>query len=164
MQLTQRFVSSSTNFNIRKVSYRNLQTICTDLVEQERTKHLRIGYINAQSCRNKTEEVFDLIIKKNIDILLITETWLAQHCHEVTIQNLKTRNFICKSFPRPSRRSGGIAIIYMYILQRKLQIKLNLSFGHTSFEAAEFFIDLCLFFFGFLMSSSTTRRAPTQRV
>ena len=47
VQLTQRFVSLSTNLNIRKVSYGNLQTICIDLVEQERTKHLRIGYINA---------------------------------------------------------------------------------------------------------------------
>ena len=59
--------------------------ICTDLVEQERTKHLRIGYINAQSCRNKAEEMFDLIIEKNIDILLITETWLAQHGDDVTM-------------------------------------------------------------------------------
>ena len=55
VQLTQRFVSPSPNFNIRKVSHGNLQTICTDLVEQEPTKHLRIGYINTQSCRNKTE-------------------------------------------------------------------------------------------------------------
>ena len=55
VQLTQRFVSPSPNFNIRKVSHGNLQTICTDLVEQEPTKHLRIGYINTQSSRNKTE-------------------------------------------------------------------------------------------------------------
>ena len=141
VQLTQRFFSSSTNFNIGKVSYGNLQTICTYLVEQERTKYLRIGYFNAQSCRNKTEENFDLIIEKNIDILLITETWLAQHGDDVTIQNLTPPYFICKSFPRPNRRSGGIPIIYKNNLQRKLQIKLNLSFDHTSFEAAEFSIN-----------------------
>ena len=147
MQLTQRFVSSSTNFNTRKVSHGNLQTICTDLVEQERTKHFRIGYINAQSCRNKSEEIFDLIIEKNIDIQLITETWLAQHGDDVTIQNLTPSYFICKSFTRPNRRGGGIAIIYKNILQRKLQIKLNLSFDHTSFEAAEFSIDQGFKFF-----------------
>ena len=82
MQLKQRFVLSSTNFNIRKVSHGIYRRYCIDLVEQERTKHLRIGYINAQSCRNKTEEIFDLIIEKNNDILLITETWLAQHGDE----------------------------------------------------------------------------------
>ena len=49
--------------------------------------------------------------------------------------------FIGKSFPLPSRRGGGNAIIYKNILQRNLQIKLNLSFDHTSFEAAEFSID-----------------------
>ena len=141
MQLTQRFVSSSTNFNIGKVSHGNFQTIYTQLVEHHRTKYLRIGYFNAQSCTNKTEEIFDLIIEKNIDILLITETWLAQHGDDVTIQNLTPPNFICKSFPRPNRRGGGIAIIYKNILQRKLQIRLNLSFDHTSFEAAEFSID-----------------------
>ena len=156
VQLTQRFVSSSTNFNTRKVSHGNLQTICTDLVEQERTKHLRIGYLNAQSCRNKTEEIFDLIIEKNIDILLITEIWLAQHGDDVTIQNLTPPNFICKSFPRPNRRGGGIAIIYKNILQRKLQIKLNLTFDHTSFEAAEFSIDQGYNFFSSHLHLQTT--------
>ena len=77
--MTQRFVSSSTNCNIRKASHGNLQTINTELLKQELTKYLRIGYINAQPCRNKTEYISDPTFEKNIDILLMTETWLAQH-------------------------------------------------------------------------------------
>ena len=44
VELTQIFVSSSTNC-VRKVSYGNLQTINTELVKQEQTKYLSIGYI-----------------------------------------------------------------------------------------------------------------------
>ena len=88
----------------------------------------------------KQKKFSTLLLKKNIDILLITETCLAQHGDDVIIQNLTPLNFICKSFPRPSH-GGGIAIIYKNILERKLQIELNFSFDHTSFEAAEFSID-----------------------
>ena len=108
--LTQKFVSSTTNLNIRKLSYENLQAIKTELVNQEPTKYLRIKYTNDQS-RNKTEEISDLIIEHDIDILLITAAWLAQHEDEVTLQNLARSNFICKSFLRPNRRCGGIAIV-----------------------------------------------------
>ena len=59
----------------------------------------------------------------------------------MTIQNLTPRNLICKSFSRPNIRGGGITIIYKNILQTKLQIKFNLIFDHTSFEAADFFVD-----------------------
>jgi hypothetical protein len=47
-------------------------TIRRDLADT--SKHFKVLYFNAQSCRNKTIELLDFIQESDADIVLLTET------------------------------------------------------------------------------------------
>ena len=96
----------------------------------------RIGHINAQSCRNKTDLLKDLILEENVDIMFITETWLSPDGDHAIISDLVPHDFTIKSFPRVHRRGGGIAVIYRKSLEPSISIKTNNN-KHTSFENLE---------------------------
>lgn len=72
-------------------------------------KHLRIAYWNAQSVSLKINELISFLNSHNIDICLISETWLNRTC--LSIQNFRVyqKDRPCPSSHR-SHSGGGVAI------------------------------------------------------
>ena len=67
---------------------------------------LRFACVNARSVRNKTAEIVEHIVNSNIDICIITETWLKEYDY-VTTAALSPNGYGFKGFPRQSNRAGG---------------------------------------------------------
>ena len=68
-------------------------------------------YLNAQSCRNKVSDLNDFVIDHDIDILLLTETWLKELGDEAQKAEMTPAGYVLKSFPRKNRRGGGLAFL-----------------------------------------------------
>ena len=49
-----------------------------DVSHLSHSRTLLMIYLNAQSCRNKVSDLNDFVIDHDIDILLLTETWLKE--------------------------------------------------------------------------------------
>ena len=87
-------------------------------------------YSNFRSCRNKTEDIFNLVIDNNTDIGFITETWLHSTGDEPIIADITPPGYKLQSFPRTSGRGGGIAVLSRETIPLKL---INYQ-QHTTFE------------------------------
>ena len=91
-------------------------------------------YLNAQSCRHKASELNDLVTDHDIDVLLLTETWLTEQGNEAQKAEMTPADYVLKSFPRKNRRGGGFAFLMKKSLEKHVVIK-SLSF--SAFEAFE---------------------------
>ena len=66
---------------------------------------------NAQSVRNKTSNILDYTTEHDLDIFLITETWLFIDDYK-SIGDMKPIGYDFYNVPRDDRQGGGIACIY----------------------------------------------------
>ena len=76
------------------------------------TKMLRCGLINIQSVGNKTIKIRNLINDENLDVCMLTETWLKGDIGDSSkIKELtpKTHNFF--HTPRSGKSGGGVGVI-----------------------------------------------------
>nr|XP_054768161.1 uncharacterized protein LOC129275690 [Lytechinus pictus] len=74
-----------------------------------------IGLWNARSLSNKTVCTCDLILDNNLDVLVVTESWLTGDCRDDTvIADLKSTlpNYEILHCPRKTSRGGGICVIH----------------------------------------------------
>ena len=78
---------------------------------------LRVCYINAQSCRNKTLAIADHIIEYNIDVTAICETWLQYKRDTSVIKDMLPNGYSIEHTHRPTGKGGGVAIIHRSSLQ-----------------------------------------------
>ena len=53
-----------------------------------------------------------LLLKKNADLVFISETWLRTYDDNITLANLLPNGFQVININRQSRTGGGVAIIY----------------------------------------------------
>ncbi len=90
---------------------------------------LDIHYWNAQSVSKKTTTIFDYILDKDVDILVITETWLGEDDPVITGECTPS-GYCFFNFPRPGDKHGGIAIIS--------KANLNLSISHVCVDTVTF--------------------------
>ena len=81
---------------------------------------LDIHYWNAQSIGNKTTTVYDYLLDKDVDVFVITETWLGEE-EPVIIGECTPLGYSFFNFPRPGDKHGGIAFIC------KSSLKLTIS-------------------------------------
>jgi exonuclease III len=82
--------------------------------------------------KNKTDILCDHIIDKELDLLLITETWLTESDHVIT-NNLCPPNYVIHHTPWPNSTGGGVAIISHLCLT----VKYNQTSTYSSFEHME---------------------------
>ena len=80
--------------------------------------------------RNKTTSIADFVIDHDVDILFITETWLA-HDDSVVIGELTPFGYSFLNHPRCTSNHGGIGILFKASL--KLCVKL-MDFNADTFE------------------------------
>ena len=62
--------------------------------------------------KNKQQEILDTIRQNNIDILVITESWIRKDIDDHIITAACPSTHTWKSSPRVGRRGGGIVFIY----------------------------------------------------
>lgn len=76
-------------------------------------KGIKCCLMNARSIMNKTVLIKDIITENNIDVAIITETWLTSNGKCMTALNdITPNNYKVMSKPRCSKRGGGLAIIH----------------------------------------------------
>lgn len=95
---------------------------------------LKVGLINCQSSRNKSDLIIDHLKDHDLDLLALTETWLKEN-DSVAAGNITPAGFSLISVPREHRRGGGVALLHKSSLHVKAQ-----GFGHDkprSFEITE---------------------------
>ncbi len=71
---------------------------------------LYFGYINAQSVREKSDEIKKYINEHDIDSLLITETWLRPNDTKLR-GDLEAAKFTLKDVLREGMTGGGVGIL-----------------------------------------------------
>ena len=69
-------------------------------------KFLRFANVNARSLKNKTAEIVDHVLSNNINVCIVTETWLKE-ADTIGIAALSPPGYLFKNFPRQSNRAGG---------------------------------------------------------
>ena len=82
--------------------------------------NLNIALTNARSVRNKAIIYSYYILENDLDIIIITETWLNDQGDESVIHELVPAGYSYVSRNRKNREGGGIIIIYKETLQIKL--------------------------------------------
>ena len=111
------FVGGLSSHHQVGANFDNLTTVvpCTGKTHNKQSrpsdKSLKMLFLNIQSVRNKTIEVHDLIVDRQLDIIVLVETWLYDSGDETFITEMTPRGYICRSFPRAGRRGGGICVI-----------------------------------------------------
>ena len=93
-----------------------------------------------QSCRNKAIELNEVIIDHNIDIMCIVESWLKENGDETVMHELTPPGYKISSFPRKSRKGGGLAIIHRDIIRPTIKCHETTHLYQT-FESAEILIN-----------------------
>ncbi len=73
---------------------------------------MNVCVLNAQSAGGKADEIVHYIIEKDMDVCVITESWLKSD-DNVRIGDLKPSGYKLKLVPRENKHGGGITIIYI---------------------------------------------------
>ena len=92
--------------------------------------------LNTQSCRNKVNDLNDLITEGGYDLVFLTETWLKPLGDETDIVALTPPGYSMKSVPRINGTGGGLAVIFKNALGPCVTVSCN-DFSYTSFEICE---------------------------
>ena len=113
---------SKDRFSCHSVRRPRLQTkMCINIKRTfvSREKVLRIALQNCCSVRNKSHVLHEYLVDNNLDIFVLTETWLGVN-DSIVINDLCPVGFSCINIPRGQRRGGGIGIVHRseYSLQK----------------------------------------------
>jgi len=96
----------------RGVNNDNLISVKLSNEHTDDKKKVTIGQLNARSVKNKCFEITNLLLEKDIDVLAITETWLASgSADDFTKEELTPAGYNMLDVPRKNRKGGGVAII-----------------------------------------------------
>ena len=93
------------------VSSNNL--IQVHITTRSRPSKMRINPsdINASSICKKIPQFQQHILQNKVDLCTITETWLKEE-NELTVKQVPWNNYNIKSYPRPNRQGGDIAMTF----------------------------------------------------
>ena len=154
-----------------KINFRTLTNIdididitSTKMIRTQCVDNLKVGYINAQSARCKTNEIVDLIQSQKLDIFFISESWLFPVGDEVIIKALTPPGYTLKSSPRCDRLGGGVAVIFRTSLENKIKVTEVPHFEHKSYQSIELSLNLdfkvyhftCIYRPGYSMTNKIT--------
>lgn len=76
--------------------------------------NIKITSWNARSIRSKKLELFHFLEKHNVDICLISETWLNNNF------SLRNNNYYSYRYDRSTGNGGGVAILIKKTIQHQL--------------------------------------------
>ena len=128
--LNKKLLSKHSNNNFNKKFYRKnfFNKIKPENVEN---KNFTISTINLRSLTKRKDELTNYLIKNNVDIMAVQETWINKKTIEVKIKNYK----LIKTDPNDTKGSGVAFIIKNNIKIRNITIKnLNRGIEYISVE------------------------------
>ena len=101
---------------------------------------LKAGLVNVQSVRNKIDHIIEAIISHDLDILILTETWLTtDDKDQFFIRALNIKGYKFYSFPRGNNTGhGGVGII----IRSSINIRSASQCDSTNFENCILSLDL----------------------
>ena len=102
---------------------------------------LNVHYINVRSVKNKAISVSDLVISRDIDILALTETWVAWQRHRRSRDKYISSMWIrLHSVSRPHGiRGGGVAVLYKSGLAVK---PIPMRDNYSNFEHSDYYVTI----------------------
>ena len=130
--ITQERNHLDTSLKQTGVGLSNLTRVKRTTADQKARPQVHFCIINARSVKNKPTTIYQLIIDNDIDILVITETWLHPGDADGHVINALTPpGYTLQHVARPSGY-GGVAIVYKSSLT--VSIKEDAPTG-TTFES-----------------------------
>ncbi|KAK7912707.1 hypothetical protein WMY93_012918 [Mugilogobius chulae] len=98
--------------------------------EDEEEYTLKMALLNPRSAkkfvRGKDDRLSTLIWRNELDVLLLTETWLSEESQDA-FESILPPNYRFLSNPRPDGQGGGVAIVYSNALRcEQVEFDLNL--------------------------------------
>ena len=115
---------------------------------------MRIGHWNSRSMKTKVVHVCDLIVQNQLDVLVITKSWLTgDNKDNLVIGDINTTltNYRMFHLPRPTR-GGGLCVI----ARDGFKVKENTTTSFKSFEH----MDICLSWSSTVMRLFAVYRPP----
>jgi len=112
--------------------------LLTSFTQTAAKQLMSIGLFNAQSVgrKEKRTAIQQYLLDNDIDIFVVTETWLRPQGDEAKVKDLTPPNYTTISFPRGSL-GGGIAVIIKDTLSSCVSVTSEFLFQHSSFELAQ---------------------------
>ena len=96
---------------------------------------LNFCLLNARSVNNKTLEIKDYTIDKDVDLFAITESWLkADESSDFVSRDIASNGYGFLHCPRPNGTGGGLAVLYKSTMKIEL---LKTPQPYKSFELME---------------------------
>ena len=102
---------------------------------KQHTEKVNIMLTNAQSITSKELQLYKVIKEENIDLYVVTETWLSNNVEDDTwikCSKLNNDNLKLANVNRISRKGGGIALVY----SNNLKVRCLEDANWVSFEYA----------------------------
>ena len=93
----------------------NLIELCGPKPDSSKT-HLNACLINCQSVCNKAQVIKDYVVDNNLDIAVLTETWLCPSKDNVC-GDLTPSGFDFQHIPRKGKRGGGVGLLFKCTLK-----------------------------------------------
>jgi exonuclease III len=117
-----------------------------------------MSHFNAQSVGPaiKRTAINDFVLDNDIDMLLLTETWLRSSGDEAKCTDLTPTGYKLHSVPRPPRttgqfaRGGGVAFLFKDSFTPLSTVKIDFPFQHSTFELAQLSLNLQHIFVNFI--------------
>ena len=116
---------------------------CIPLHSSSTENTLLVCLFNARSVgtSRRRSDISTFMLENNIDIMLLTETWLHPAGDEAKIADLAPPGYSVLSFPRssggPSVKGGGIAFVLRDSLMQHVSSTSSFPVQHLCFEAAQ---------------------------
>ena len=99
-------------------------------------RNIKIGNVNARSVRGKSELIFELLFKEDLDLLLVTESWLKNKDRDniwLESQEFSKGSYTSVNVPRRGQKRGGGMLL---ISKRTIKCKLLEIVKHDLYEGA----------------------------
>ena len=128
----------------RKINLNNLSQLGKDPeLPDLSSKQIKIGTVNTRSLKGKSQLVMEMLVKENIDLLFVTESWLKNKEEDkiwLRSQEFSKDPWQSENIPRRGqKRGGGIMLITKKYIKKQL-IKI---IKHEKFEAAIWKLSIC---------------------
>ena len=120
---------------LRKCNLQNLRDLDQDMsADFQLSKTITWATVNARSMRNKVTEIQEMLLRHDLDFLVITETWISSSDDDkqwLLSQGFNDLKYNVVNFPREDRRGGGLAIVFKnkYTFSNKTSASMQ-SFEH----------------------------------
>ena len=112
----------------------NLVSIKRHPLNSSSANSLNFCLLNARSIINKTLQIKDFVVNKNIDILALTEIWLKpDDGSDYTNRDISPTGYAFVHTPRPNGNGGGVGLLY----RKNLKMEQIKSDPFKSFEFKE---------------------------